>query len=177
MRRSFGPSETHGVPAYLTSVLEVMDDSRPKASIDPASVPPPLYHGIENSRRFRALPLFASLMSLGKAGYQDLVARNIYFARAIAAGLPSAYELVNGPQIPLNTVLFRGSEGSAYPPSDTTSGQRLAKAINDTKIIYVTPTMWQGRPAVRLAVCNWRTGAAGEEQVVLDVLRRAIEKS
>ena len=32
-------------------------------------VPNPLYMGIENSRRFRALPLFASLLSLGKEGY------------------------------------------------------------------------------------------------------------
>lgn len=175
MRRSFGPSETHGVPAYLTSAPEDQDGSRPKVSTDPATVPPPLYHGIENSRRFRALPLFASLMSLGKAGYQDLVSRNVFFARAIAAGLPSSYELVNGPDIPLNTVLFRGQDATRFPPSDMSSGQRLAKAINDTKTIYVTPTVWQGKPAVRLAVCNWRTGAKGEEQVVLDVLRRAIE--
>ena len=29
----------------------------------------PMYLGIENSRRFRALPLFASLLSLGREGY------------------------------------------------------------------------------------------------------------
>lgn len=34
-----------------------------------ADVPNPLYCNIENSRRFRALPLFASLLSLGKEGY------------------------------------------------------------------------------------------------------------
>lgn len=32
-------------------------------------VPSPLYVNIENSRRFRALPLLASLMALGKDGY------------------------------------------------------------------------------------------------------------
>lgn len=32
-------------------------------------VPSPLYVSIENSSRFRALPLLASLLSLGKEGY------------------------------------------------------------------------------------------------------------
>ena len=32
-------------------------------------VPSPLYVNIENSRRFRALPLLASLMALGQEGY------------------------------------------------------------------------------------------------------------
>lgn len=50
-----GPSAAN-TPAYL-------------ASGTPADIPSPLYINIENSRRFRALPLFASLLSLGKAGY------------------------------------------------------------------------------------------------------------
>lgn len=37
-------------------------------------VPGPLFVGIENSRRFRALPLFASLMSLGRGGYEGVSA-------------------------------------------------------------------------------------------------------
>lgn len=43
--------------------------------------------GIENSRRFRALPLYASLLSLGASGYADLVQRNIAFARRAEAYL------------------------------------------------------------------------------------------
>ena len=42
---------------------------RPEHEVIPELVPSPLYLGIENSRRFRALPLFASLLSLGKEGY------------------------------------------------------------------------------------------------------------
>ena len=38
--------------------------------MDHSLVPSPLYVNIENSRRFRALPLFASLLSLGKEGYR-----------------------------------------------------------------------------------------------------------
>ena len=57
-------------PAYLATApvgLE-QDDTEPGRVIQD-QVPSPLYCGIENSRRFRALPLLASLMSLGKEGY------------------------------------------------------------------------------------------------------------
>ena len=46
-----------------------MPNARPGHEIVHESVPSPLYTGIENSRRFRALPLIASLMSLGRQGY------------------------------------------------------------------------------------------------------------
>lgn len=47
-----GPGED--APAYLSSASDT---------------PSPLYVNIENSRRFRALPLLASLASLGREGY------------------------------------------------------------------------------------------------------------
>lgn len=50
----------------------------------PEQVPSPIYNGIENSQRFRALPLFASLLSLGKDGYADIVRRNVAFAQRTA---------------------------------------------------------------------------------------------
>lgn len=143
---------------------------------DASTVPAPLFMGIENSRRFRALPLFASLMSLGKSGYQDLIRRNVEFARAIARSLPASYELLNGPEIPLNVVLFRGTEGSKFSTEDPGSGQRLCNAINQSRTIYVTPTMWQGKGAARLAVSNWRTGSDEREvKIVLDVLEKAMQ--
>ena len=49
-----------------------MSDTSPlrEGQVDHSLVPSPLYVNIENSRRFRALPLFASLLSLGKEGYR-----------------------------------------------------------------------------------------------------------
>ena len=95
--------------------------------------------------------------------------RNCNFANCIAKWLqdPQAggqwYELVNGINspgertVPLNIVLFRGKEGSQYPPSDPGSAARLVKAINETRRIFVTITSWDGVGAVRIAVSNWRT--------------------
>ena len=47
----------------------------------------PLNLGIENSRRFRGLPVYATLMAYGREGYVDMLKRQIRFARAVAAYL------------------------------------------------------------------------------------------
>ena len=78
--------------------------------------------------------------------------------------------------VPLNIVLFRGSAGSRYPPSDKDSAGRLTAAINATRDIYVSATTWRGIPAVRIAVSNWRTGTGGEAEFekVKSILERVI---
>ena len=73
--RSFGPSPRLGTPAYLqvhaesTSVDEDVSDDVLQLREWLAGIPSPLNCGIENSRRFRALPLYAGLLEQGKNGY------------------------------------------------------------------------------------------------------------
>lgn len=47
----------------------------------------PLNVGIENSRRFRGLPVYVTLMAYGREGYADMPKRQIRFARAVATYL------------------------------------------------------------------------------------------
>lgn len=139
--------------------------------------------GIENSRRFRGLPLFCALMSLGRDGYEEMVRRHIDFARKVGSWMQSTeqnggaqwYEVLNATYnpldgdgssatkahqegmpdlvVPLNIILFRAREGSKLYHSKGSS--LLIKAINDTRKMYVSP----GKDgAVRLAVSNWMTG-------------------
>lgn len=56
----------------------------------------PLNIGIENSRRFRGLPVYASLIAYGRDGYRDMLKRQIRFARAVATYLydHDAFELL-----------------------------------------------------------------------------------
>ncbi len=80
LARTFGPglgggasylSAPSGGPRPLPPGLDLSDDDAarwPETSAWAQSIPSPLFRGIENSRRFRALPLFAGLMESGREG-------------------------------------------------------------------------------------------------------------
>ncbi|WVQ79331.1 hypothetical protein IAT38_001428 [Cryptococcus sp. DSM 104549] len=179
-------------PAYLSASASTAtdagaSDALPEGTVTAGNIPSPLYVGIENSRRFRALPLIAGLMSLGKEGYEEIVTRNVLFARRVAEYIAASphYELLNPTPtsptsttptaiIPSNIVLFAPSSSSPFPPTDPLASTRLVKAINSSRKMYVSGTKWRGVGAVRMAVSNWRTGVEGEGdwEVVRDVLER-----
>ncbi|KAK0269468.1 hypothetical protein LTR35_014764 [Friedmanniomyces endolithicus] len=56
------------------------------------TIPSPLDLGIENSRRFRALPVYATLAAYGREGYREMLERQIKLARGIAAYLLQSKE-------------------------------------------------------------------------------------
>ncbi|KAJ3195365.1 hypothetical protein HK101_000407 [Irineochytrium annulatum] len=147
-------------PAYLASANPVS-----------SSIPSPLTVGIENSRRFRALPLYANLVSLGRQGFHEMVERNLVFTRRLADWLHARKEVDVLNYCPrdgdvgygelLNIILFAPSADAPEELRNPVDGNaRMVARINDTGKMYVTPTAWRGRKATRLAVSNWRTGTA-----------------
>jgi glutamate/tyrosine decarboxylase-like PLP-dependent enzyme len=145
-------------------------------SSDGSTVPSPLNIGIENSRRFRALPVYASLMAYGKNGYRALLETQIRLARMIAGWLfdhPSYTPLpmaVNEEELCAKTymiVLFRAN--------DDALNQNLTKRINATSKIFVSGTSWEGKPACRIAISNWRTEVLKDFAVVTDVLEQVLQ--
>ena len=170
LKSVFGPSPRYPPPAYLTPVNFDAPSELPTSREE---VPSPLHTNLENSRRFIALPLFAGLLSLGRRGYADLVERNVQFARRVAKWMDEDedgqrwYEVLNlthqgkdGQQmVPLNIVLFRARPGAApatylHPAH---GAALLCKAINTTRKMYTSPTVYQGVAAVRIAISNWGT--------------------
>ncbi|EJU04358.1 PLP-dependent transferase [Dacryopinax primogenitus] len=144
----FGPSPSTGGPAYLAAGSAGATYPALDAVL---SIPSPLNVNIENSRRFRALPVFAALLSLGREGYAELIQRNVGFARVLGKYISThgSYELLNpGNQVALNIVLFRAK--------NLDSGE-LLRRINASGKIYASPTSWAGQGAVRIAVSNWMT--------------------
>ncbi|GAA6043288.1 hypothetical protein JCM8097_003036 [Rhodosporidiobolus ruineniae] len=169
-------------PAYLasggpsTDVEEVR--KYPKVENSKRLVSP-LFMGVENSRRFRALPVLASLLSLGRSGYAALIARNIAFARRVDAflrahtgydvltPLPASSAPEDVKKDPyafrvLNVVIFAPS--SSAPKRFTTPSEgnpdpasTFLEALNASNEVFLTPSTWRGRKAVRLAVSNWGT--------------------
>ncbi|KAF2399799.1 PLP-dependent transferase [Trichodelitschia bisporula] len=148
--------------AYLT----------PPASSGP-TVPSPLNIGIENSRRFRALPVYATLLAYGGSGYSEMVFRQIGLARRVAAWIEGSkgYEL-----------LPRGGERGdifmivLFRARDEELDKSLARRINATGRIYVSGTVWEGETAVRLAVANWQVEVEREGAVVEEVLSQVLDK-
>lgn len=137
-------------------------------------IPSPSTLGIENSRRFRALPVYASLAAYGKAGYREILERQIELARAIASIILESddYELLpvdtenltNAQRIEriFMVVMFRAKDHSA--------NETLTQRIKDTRKIYVSGTQWDGRSATRFAVANWRVDVQADLAVIKHVL-------
>ena len=167
----FGPSPRHPPPAYLTPV-HFDDPAKPPMSA-PEAISSPLHTNLENSRRFVALPLFTALLSLGRRGYEELIERNVRFARDVAAWMNASegggmwYEVLNLTRagkdgqktVPLNVVLFhaRGGAAPAAYLHPSHGSPLLCKAINTTRKMYTSPTVYQGVAAVRIAISNWGT--------------------
>jgi glutamate/tyrosine decarboxylase-like PLP-dependent enzyme len=113
--------------------------------------------GVENSRRFRALPVWLSLLAYGKSGVRQWVERNIKLAQQLAnwIDLSDDYELVH--PCNMNVALFRPScTGLTTQEADKKTVECL-KAINKDGRLYLSPGLWQGREIIRIALSNWQT--------------------
>lgn len=130
----------------------------------------PLDIGIENSRRFRALPVYAVLLSEGRQGMSDMFARMVRMARRVAAFVRASeeYELLLDEEEVGVIVLFRATNAGL--------NKILVQRINETRDIYVSPTSWQGSPAIRLAVSSWRVDVEKDGVVVEGILKEVAKK-
>jgi glutamate/tyrosine decarboxylase-like PLP-dependent enzyme len=107
----------------------------------------PLDHVPEMSRRARAIPVYAALRSLGRAGLAELVERNCALARRLAAAMDGVAEVLN--DVVLNQVLLRFD--------DDATTQKVVEEIQRGGEAWLGGTVWHGRAAVRVSVSNWST--------------------
>jgi len=118
----------------------------------------------EESRRARAVPVYAALRSLGREGFAELIERNCRQARRFADALQAAgYEVLN--DVVLNQVLV-----SFGTPQQT---QRVIAAIQEDGTCWCGGTVWKGRTAMRFSVSNWSTAEVDIETSITAVLRCA----
>ena len=110
----------------------------------------PLDHVPEMSRRARAIPVYAALRSLGRAGLAELVERNCALARRLADAMREAegVEVLN--DVVLNQVLLRFDDDDATTRKVVEEVQRGGEA-------WLGGTVWHGRAAIRVSVSNWST--------------------
>ena len=120
----------------------------------------------ELSRRARGVDVWAALRSLGKNGVEDLVERCCSHARRFADGLRrGGYEVLN--DVVLNQVLV------SFGNDDTTA--QVIGEIQRDGTCWCGGTVWQGRRAMRISVCNWSTTVA-DVDTSLDAMLACAER-
>ncbi|KAG7142966.1 L-2 like protein [Verticillium longisporum] len=143
------------------------------ASSAGAPIPSPLNVGLENSRRFRALPAYAVLRSEGRKGMAAMLGRMVELARRIACfvrdsehydWLPDGEADVDDTHI---IVLLRAK--------NLALNDELVARINETRDMYVSGTSWGGRKAVRVAIGSWRVDVERDFAVVEAILSAVAE--
>ncbi|HFB66351.1 MAG TPA: aspartate aminotransferase family protein [Aeromonadales bacterium] len=109
----------------------------------------------ENSRRFRALPAWFTLMAYGKKGYEEMVERACELALFLGHKLEqnSHFKLLS--PVRMNgicfTVLIKGQIAS-----EKQIKVFLEKVIA-TGVLFLSPTLYKNQPALRISISNWQT--------------------
>ena len=127
----------------------------------------------ENSRRARALAVWATLRAYGRAGYREMVERHVSLARHLADRVDSAPELERMADVPLNIVCFRGHPQGLREEELNGLNERLGAALRADGRVFVGTTTYAGKVALRPAIVNWLTQTA-DVDLLVDVTRELI---
>jgi glutamate/tyrosine decarboxylase-like PLP-dependent enzyme len=118
----------------------------------------------EESRRGRAVPVYAALRALGRTGLAELIERNCRQAQRFATGLSAAgYAVLNEVVLNQVVVMFGDAERT----------RRIVAALQEDGTCWCGTTVWQGRTAMRISVSSWATTDADIEKSLAAMLRIA----
>ncbi|KAF2657795.1 pyridoxal-dependent decarboxylase [Lophiostoma macrostomum CBS 122681] len=136
----------------------------------------PLNIGLENSRRLRALPVYASLTAYGREGYREMLERQVILSRGIAEFVLDSEDFELLPK-------FEGSRAEVlsniyiivlFKAKNEGLNKELVQRIKASRRIYVSGTAWDGLPACRFAVSNWRADIEKDLPVIKEVLTEVV---
>lgn len=103
----------------------------------------------ENSRRFRALPVWFTLKAYGRLGYQKLIEQNSLMARMLGNKISDSHDFILLSDVQLN--------GICFTLSDSSQTEQFLEALNHNKKVFLTPTIYRGTSAIRISFSNWQT--------------------
>ena len=106
----------------------------------------------EFSRRARGFAVYAALRALGRHGVAELVERCCACARLMADELTRDPRATVLNDVVLNQVLVRFAEDGQNVTD------QVIDAVQREGTCWMSGTEWDGEPAMRISVCNWRTG-------------------
>lgn len=122
----------------------------------------------ENSRRLRALAAWFSLTAYGQHGHRDIVERNIDCARLLGERLAEVPGLELLAPVRLNVVCATLAQD---PTAERISA--LLAQIAASGAAFVTPTVYKGTPAFRVAFSNWRT-TTDDVEIIAETLAGSV---
>jgi glutamate/tyrosine decarboxylase-like PLP-dependent enzyme len=111
----------------------------------------------ENSRRARALAVWATLRAYGRAGYREMVERHLALARHLADRVDTAPELERLADVSLNIVCFRAHPEGVGEEQLNEFNSRLGDALRADGRVFAGNTTYAGKVALRPAIVNWLT--------------------
>lgn len=137
----------------------------------------PLNVGLENSRRLRALPVYANLIAYGAEGYRAMLEKLIELSRGIADYIleSEAFELLPESEAPREQILGGIFIIVLFRAKDDDLNKELTDRIKASRKIYVSGSAWNGKPACRFAVSNWQTDVERDLPLIKGVLDGVVE--
>ncbi len=120
---------------------------------DPQKSPDYFHYTPENSRRFRALPSWFTLMAYGKEGYKEIVERNCDVAYYFGQLVQGSADFKLLAPVNMNIVCFTLNQ----PHLSDSDIRNFLNAVRDDGRVFFTPTVYKGTPAIRAAISNWMT--------------------
>ena len=123
------------------------DDSRPSFG----------FLAPENSRRARALAVWATLRAYGRSGYREMVERHLSLARHLADRVDAAPDLERLAEVPLNIVCFRARPSALDEAQLDDFNARLGDVVRADGRVFAGTTTYAGKVALRPAIVNWMT--------------------
>lgn len=122
----------------------------------------------ENSRRFRALPTWFSLKAYGRAGFRDLVERNVELAKQLGDWIDRSNDFTLLSPVHFNVVCF-----TLDAPKRELAARinQFLSALTQDGRVFLTPSEWKGTPCIRAAFSNWQT-----QESDLFIIQRALQE-
>src|SRR5258706_558815 len=120
---------------------------------DPSQSPDFFHYTPENSRRWRSLPAWFTLMAYGKEGHREIVERNCGCAFLLGEKINASSTFKLLAPVKMNIVCFTLKENNSSPESI----RSFLNAVRDDGRAFFTPTVYQSTPAIRAAFSNWLT--------------------
>ena len=132
-------------------------------------------HGLELSRRSRALKLWMTLRHYGARRLADAIEHDITMAAHLGAlvGDASDFELLSRPSLSICT--FRHAPPTVAEDDLDAHNERLLAAVQRDGRVYLSKALVDGRFALRACVTNYRTTTADIERTV-DLVRTLADR-